>query len=168
MSSLTLEIIQGDEPRSVTFSQAKTKEKGTIIIGRDRDCDLVLQDKKVSRIHAKIIFKETESTFYLQNLTYKRSHGKPNPIWVNDSLVMEEKIALYKETQIKLGKVLLKVVAIDIPQNGIKCVNGHTVPYTYQGYFCPHCGSFLESGNTVVVSSAQFSNLEGENNESRN
>lgn len=169
MPRLTLEILQENETRSVTFSLTETKEKDLIIIGRDRqNCDLVLQDKRISRIHGKIWFQEIESTFYLQNLTYERPRDQPNPIWVNNSLVMKEKIALFKDTQIKLGKVLLKVVAVDIPQNGIECINGHTVPYTYQGYFCPHCGSFLESGNTVVASSYQFSNLEGENNASRN
>lgn len=167
MPSLTLEIIQGDEPRSVTFSTEKIKSDRGIRIGRNtNDCDLILKDKKVSRLHAEILFKQDESTFYLQNLTAKRSDAKPNPIWVNNSTLIEGEVALSMQTEIKLGHVLLKVVAINIPQNGIKCVNGHTVPYTYQGYFCPHCGSFLESGNTVVVSSSQFPNLGGENNAS--
>ena len=164
MPSLTLEILQGDEPRSVTYDLEQTKKDKVIRIGRNADdCDLILKDRKVSRLHAEIFFKEDEATFYLQNLTAKRPNAKPNPVWVNNSSVIDGEIALSMENQIKLGQVLLKIVAINIPQNGIKCVNGHTVPYTYQGYFCPHCGTFLESGNTVVVSSSQFGNLGGDN-----
>lgn len=163
MPNLTLEILENHETRSITFDTEKINKDGVIRIGRDSEkCNLILKDKKVSRLHGEIFFKQDNSTFYLQNLTAKRTNAKPNTIWVNNAPITEEKIALSVETKIKLGTVLLKVVAIDIPQNGIKCVNGHTVPYTYQGYFCPHCGSFLESGNTVVVSSSQFPNLEGE------
>ena len=164
MPSLTLEIVEGDRPRSVTYDPEQTKKDRVFRIGRNADgCDLVLKDRKVSRLHAEIFFKEKEATFYLQNLTAKRSDAKPNPVWVNSSPITDGEIALSVPTRIKLGQVLLKVVAIDLPQNGIKCANGHTVPYTYQGYFCPHCGTFLESGSTVVVSSSQFGNLGGEN-----
>lgn len=164
MPSLTLEILQGDEPRSVIYNTEQTKNNKTFRIGRNADdCDLVLKDRKVSRLHAEIFFKEAEASFYLQNLTAKRTDAKPNPIWVNSNPITNGEIALSVSTQIKLGKVLLKVIAINVPQNGIKCANGHTVPYTYQGYFCPHCGTFLESGNTVVVSSSQFGNIGGEN-----
>ena len=167
MPSLTLEILQGDKPRSITFSPEPTQSDRKFIIGRHREnCDLVLKDKKVSRLHAEIFFKQDEAAFYLQNLTARRSDAKPNPVWVNNSLV-DGAVVLAVATQIKLGQVLLKVTAVDLPQNGIKCINGHTVPYTYQGYFCPHCGSFLESGSTIVVSSSQFLNLEG-NNATRN
>lgn len=164
MPSITIEILQGDEPRSVTYDPEQTNNKQTIVIGRKSDsCDLILKDKKVSRLHGEIFFKENEAAFYIRNLTAKRPDAKPNPLWVNNSSVIDGETALSMQTQIKLGQIVLKVAAINVPQNGIKCANGHTVPYSYQGYFCPHCGTFLESGSTVVVSSSQLGNLGGEN-----
>ncbi|MDJ0577587.1 MAG: FHA domain-containing protein [Xenococcaceae cyanobacterium MO_234.B1] len=169
MFSITLEILEGDRSRSVTLSLESTKSPQVIRIGRSAaDCDVVLTDKKVSRLHGEIFFKKEEYTFYLRNLTSHRPNSQPNPVWVNSQTIIDREVALRAQTQIQLGQVLLKVLTIDIPQNGIKCVNGHTVPYTYKGYFCPHCGSFLESGSTVAVSSSQFLHLQGESNAARN
>ena len=160
MPGLTLEVLTGDIPRCETLSLEQTLSPEVIRIGRSvADCDLVLKDKKVSRLHAEIFFKKDESTFYLRNLTSQRRDSQPNRVWVNGQTIINGEVALLAQTQIRLGQVLLKVLTTDIPQNGIKCVNGHTVPYSYSGYFCPHCGSFLESGNTVNISSSQFLNL---------
>lgn len=156
MPSITLETIEGDRPRSLTLSLEQTKSPEVIRIGRSMaDCDVVLADKRVSRIHAEIFFKQDKYTFYLRNLTSQRQ-ARPNPIWANGQTIINREVALSAQTQIKLGQVLLNVLTTDIPQNGIKCINGHTVPYSYNGYFCPHCGSFLESGNTVAVSSSNL------------
>jgi len=157
MPSLTLEILEGIRSRSLTLSLEQTNSPEVIRIGRSvADCDVVLKDKKVSRLHAEIFFKKQEYTFYLRNLTSFRPNSQPNPVWVNHQTIINQEVVLLPQTQIQLGQILLKVVTTDIPQNGIKCVNGHAVPYTYGGYFCPHCGSFLESGNTVAISGSQL------------
>lgn len=52
-----------------------TMQNETLIVGRDQDCDLVLDERQVSRQHIKI--KHIENLYYVEDLNSK------NGTWVN-------------------------------------------------------------------------------------
>lgn len=54
-------LISGDDERKVVLNKAK------ITIGRDKDCDVVLDDESISRKHALIHFKHEE--IYIENIS---------------------------------------------------------------------------------------------------
>jgi pSer/pThr/pTyr-binding forkhead associated (FHA) protein/tetratricopeptide (TPR) repeat protein len=75
-----------------------------IIIGRDPDCDISLEDPKISREHAKITLKDQK--FYIADC------GSSNGTFVNHKQIVEEK-ELTSSDQIQLGDAVLQFAIFD-------------------------------------------------------
>ncbi len=166
MYKLTLEWMEGNQERSQTFtSTSHTKQRGAIRIGRDRDqCDLVLSEneRSLSRLHVEIFFNTSTNKFWVRNLTREQLLAKRNPVIVDGQKILEEEAPVKVGSQIQLGKILLKIRAIEQqqpqinqpspqPVYGIKCPTGHILPHDYLGLFCPHCGKGIQSGESQVL-----------------
>ncbi|MEN9262034.1 MAG: hypothetical protein Q6L60_13825, partial [Thermostichus sp. HHBFW_bins_43] len=92
---------------------------------------------------------------------------QPNPIWVNGQKIIQEELALEANSQIQLGRVVLKVKSIEavVKDRGVtlnrgaldalkvKCSrlqNPHYLPPEYQGQNCPYCGYLVLSASLVI------------------
>jgi FHA domain len=166
MYKLTLEWIEGNQGRSQTFTSTQaTKHQGTIRIGRAREqCDLVLSETEssLSRLHVEIFLNTSTNHFWLRNLTKDRPPAKRNPVIVDGQKILDGEVELKVGSQIQLGKIVLKISAIEQlqpeinqpsnqPVYGIKCPSGHILPHDYLGLFCPHCGKGIQSGESQVL-----------------
>lgn len=166
MYKLTLEWREGNQGRSQTFTSATpTKHRGTIRIGRDRkQCDLVLSETEssLSRLHVEIFFNTSTQSFWVRNLTKDRLPAKRNPVIVDNQKILDGEVEIKVGSQIQLGKLAFKIIAIeqqqpeldrasDLPVYGINCPSGHVLPYDYLGLFCPHCGKGIQSGESQVL-----------------
>lgn len=157
MYKIFLEWIEEGRQRSQTISsEDNTKEKGQIFIGRDENqCDIVLPvgEKSVSRLHVVIFYDSEKTCFFLRNLTSDRP--KPNPAIVDGRKIVSEKVSISSGSVIQLGKISLRIKQLDIVQPkqsyGLKCPNGHEIPYGYIGDFCPHCGYSLQAVETIIL-----------------
>lgn len=157
MYKITLEWIEEDRQRSETISsEDNTKEKGKIFIGRDENqCDIVLplDEKTVSRLHVVIFYDFQQNCFLLRNLTSDRS--QPNPVIIDGNKIIFEQAQVSLGSVIQLGKISLKTTQIETIESnqsyGLKCINGHQIPYDYIGDFCPHCGFSLQAVQTIFL-----------------
>jgi len=164
MHRLTLEWVECDRTLSQSISSEKaTKIPGLIRIGRDAaKCDVVLNDttNTVSGLHVEIFFESRTNEFFLRNCTKDRA--QPNPALVDGRRIIQEEIPIRIGSRIQIGKMVLNVKDIQLPQGvsqqaqektvyGVQCINGHIVSYKYVGDFCPHCGTGLQAVGTVVM-----------------
>ncbi|MCU0542352.1 MAG: FHA domain-containing protein [Oscillatoriaceae cyanobacterium Prado104] len=171
MYKLTLEWMEGGRERSQTFTSVQTtKCPGAIRIGRSKEhCDLVPSETEssLSRLHAEIFLNTNTNNFWVRNLTRDRPAAKRNPIIVDGQKVLEGAASINTGSQIQMGKIALKIGAIepieaeqinqvsDRPVYGVKCPSGHILPYNYLGLFCPHCGKAMQSGESEVLKQAK-------------
>ncbi|MEM1393587.1 MAG: FHA domain-containing protein [Cyanobacteria bacterium P01_A01_bin.80] len=157
MYKMILEWIEKGRQRSETFSsEGNSKEEGKVFIGRDKTkCDVVLpvNENTISRFHAVILYDSQNNCFFVRNLTSGRP--QPNPITVDGKTIISEKVGISSGSVIQLGKIPLNVKLIEIIQSqkqyGLKCLNGHQIPYDYIGDFCPHCGFSLQAVETIFL-----------------
>ncbi|MEN9229849.1 MAG: FHA domain-containing protein [Thermostichus sp. DG02_5_bins_236] len=164
---LTLEWTEAEQHRSQTLSSDLSK---LVTIGRDPDCDVVLNDqaRSVSGVHAGLYFDPKSLSFHIRNLTRDRLPPKqPNPIWINGQKVIQEELSIAPNSQIQLGRMVLKVKSVEavMKDRGItlsrgsldalkvKCSrlqNPHYLPPEYQGQNCPYCGHLVLSASLVM------------------
>ena len=157
MYKITLEWVEEGRQRLETISsEEETKEKGKIFIGRDENqCDIILplDEKTVSRLHVLIFYDSQQNCFFLRNLTSDRS--QPNPVILDGKKIIYEQATISSESVIQLGKISLKITQLETIQGkqsyGLKCINGHEIPYDYIGDFCPHCGFSLQAVQTIFL-----------------
>lgn len=85
MSKLTLFWRECGKERSYTIdlNDPDSKVTGTIRLGRDPRCDVVLHDPRISGVHAEITFNPSQGNFCIQNLR------ESNPILVNDQQLIQ-------------------------------------------------------------------------------
>lgn len=141
-----------------------------VTIGRDPNCDVVLNDqaRSVSGVHAGLYFDPKSLSFHIRNLTRDRLPPKqPNPIWVNGQKVIQEELSIAPDSQIQLGRMVLKVKSIEAVMKDrgvtlsrgsldalkVKCSrlqNPHYLPPEYQGQNCPYCGHLVLSASLVI------------------
>ncbi|WGV24215.1 FHA domain-containing protein [Halotia branconii] len=158
MYKITLEWIENGRQRSeIISSEDNLKEKGKISIGRDKNqCDIILpiSEKSISRLHAIMFYDFHNNCFFIKNSTSNRP--QPNPVIVDGRKIIYEQIGVYSGSLIQLGKISLKIKQIEIIQSqqsyGVRCLNGHQIPYKYIGDFCPHCGFSLQAVETTLLS----------------
>ncbi|MCC5617349.1 FHA domain-containing protein [Nostoc sp. CHAB 5836] len=97
---------------------------GTVSIGRDPKCDLVLQDDTVSTLHVEIFFNQLQNRFFIRNL-----RGLQNLPTVDEVLLYPDKeFSLYKGSVICLGKQILKVTDISI--SGVSNVDATNLKFS--------------------------------------
>lgn len=157
MYKITLEWTEEGRTRTRTISDKdNTKQIGKIFIGRDeKQCDIALptSEKTVSRLHVVIYYDSRRKGWYLTNLTSDRQ--APNPAIVDGKIIILEEILLSVGSKIQLGKIHIIVKQIEVHETqsayGIKCVNGHVLPYDYMGDFCPYCGYALQANETIYL-----------------
>lgn len=77
---------------------------GTLTVGRRSDCEIVLRDKLVSRVHARIIVGAESAA--IEDL------GSSNGIFVNSQRV-KGLHRLYARDTIKIGEQVLEVLGFD-------------------------------------------------------
>jgi len=81
----------------LTFGNRTYSFQKTVIIGRDKACNIVLDDPLVSRKHAKITVIDNKK-FYLEDL------NSTNGTYVNNNpLIKGGKVQLKKEDKIRVG-----------------------------------------------------------------
>lgn len=100
MSLLTLSWQDAGIPRSVSFDLAEPiyKTNDALRLGRDEDqCDVVLDDPGVSRLHAEIRWHPATQQFTIQNLR------DINPIAVDGRILSQGTQAIRSGTMIVLG-----------------------------------------------------------------
>ena len=126
MNQLILEWQESGQVKTHTIEdQQTTYHPGTFRIGRDpAQCDLVLADERVSRLHIEIFFLPDWQRFYLRNL-------KPqNPPRIDGGLLVEGEVALNQDNIISLGQTELKVINIVITDEVTMAVITPTVMAT--------------------------------------
>ena len=89
-------LIRGT-PQGKKYSLKNGKK---FVLGRDKTCDIVLDDVNISRHHAQILI-EGEKIF-IEDL------GSRNGTYLNDEVIGGTKTTLAKEDMIKLGSTILK------------------------------------------------------------
>ncbi|NJN13121.1 MAG: FHA domain-containing protein [Richelia sp. RM2_1_2] len=158
MYQIILEWFEEGHQRSQTLSsESNTREKGKIFIGRDEDkCDIILpiNEKSVSRLHVVIFYDYQKNCFLIKNLTSDRP--QPNPVIVDGKTIIYQQANISSGTIIQLGKIALKIRQLETIKSkqsyGLRCLNGHQIPYDYIGDFCPHCGFSLQGVETTFLS----------------
>ncbi|MBO3461854.1 FHA domain-containing protein [Aetokthonos hydrillicola Thurmond2011] len=162
MNALTLQWHDaGEDKTQQIYEQQPSKNQGTIRIGRDPyQCDIVLNEPTVSRLHVEIYFHSSEQKFFIRNL---RDYNIP---LVDGRELIQGEFALTEGSVFYLGQQELKVVAISIPSarslqqqgvSGLECPKCHEVsPIEYLRASCPWCGTFLSGAFTVLVQPSQI------------
>lgn len=158
MNELTLQWREKDQFKIQAIGdQYPSREPGVVRLGRDpARCDIVLQERSVSGLHVELFWQHNQ--FYIRNLRAS------NPPLVDQTPLPKGERPLHQGSKICLGRIELTVTEISVPaapssaeqaSYGIRCPNadcGQVLPYTpaslQQG--CPHCGSSLAAGVTVV------------------
>lgn len=110
MSQLTLSWQEQGTVRSQSFDLAhlNSKSPGGIRLGRDQQqCDLVLNDPSVSRLHAEVSWNETDQQFYIRNLR------NINPIAVDGQVITQGIQPIRHGTMIVLGETTLQVTQVE-------------------------------------------------------
>jgi predicted component of type VI protein secretion system len=109
MNALTLQWQDAGQQKTQQISDRQaSKNPGTFRIGRDPlQCDLVLSDATVSRLHIEIFFHQQQQNFYIRNL-------KPgNPPLVDGQQLFHGEMPLRQGSVIRLGqKTEIKVIAV--------------------------------------------------------
>jgi pSer/pThr/pTyr-binding forkhead associated (FHA) protein len=83
---------------------------GTVSIGRDPKCDVVLKNDTLSSFHVEIFFNQTQNCFFIRNL-----QGLKNlPVVDGVLLYPNKEVFLYKDTVIFLEKQKIKVTDVSI------------------------------------------------------
>jgi pSer/pThr/pTyr-binding forkhead associated (FHA) protein len=156
MNTLILEWIgnNGASQRQTITDTDLTKIPGRFRIGRDRhQCDLVIDNNTVSRLHIEIWFSEPQRSFLLRNL------APNNTPMVDGQRIGQGEIALRQGSRIILGQILFNVVSVEEslgatvvvapPDNGFQRGNQHHQNHQHQnhqqqaspeyGLECPRC-----------------------------
>jgi hypothetical protein len=113
MSTLVLEWVESNGGGSQTRTQnisdtAPTRNPGTFRIGRDRNqCDLVVDNNTVSRLHIEIGFSESQESFFLRNL------APNNAPTVDGQRITQGEVPLRQGSNITLGQVIFNVVSLE-------------------------------------------------------
>lgn len=86
---------------TLTIKNKSFRFEKTIIIGRDKSCNITLNDPLVSRRHAKITVIEGKK-FYIEDL------NSTNGTYVNNNPILKgKKILLKKNDKIRMGSTTL-------------------------------------------------------------
>jgi pSer/pThr/pTyr-binding forkhead associated (FHA) protein len=159
MYKISLEWFDGNRTHTRTIlAEDKTKENGLITIGRDENqCDIFfpISETTVSRSHAAIFYDGKQKKLFVKNLTKNKT--TPNPVIVDGKSVILEAAPLKIGSIIKLGKLSINVTQIEFTATGteqvygVRCINGHLLPYDHIGDFCPYCGVSLQASETVLM-----------------
>jgi pSer/pThr/pTyr-binding forkhead associated (FHA) protein len=97
-----LEKVIRDEDRVLVFCGQRVPVTGKIVVGRDPSCDIVIDNKLVSKRHAMI--QKIKGDFFVTDL--KSTNGT----FVDGERVPEGKyVRLAPGARIKIGKSLLKL-----------------------------------------------------------
>ncbi len=99
---MRLEKAIRDDDRTLVFCGQRVPLTGKIVIGRDRSCDIVIDNKLVSKRHAMI--QKIKGDYFVTDL--KSTNGT----FVNGERVPDGKyVRLEPGARIKVGKSLLKL-----------------------------------------------------------
>lgn len=82
-----------------------TFKSNTLVIGRDDDCDLIIQDKSISRKHLRIDIDIDK--FYVTDM------GSSNGTFVDNEKI-EGRVRVNTETHIRAGKITIQVVTPEV------------------------------------------------------
>ena len=82
-----------------------TFKSNTLVIGRDDDCDLIIQDKSISRKHLRIDIDIDK--FYITDM------GSSNGTFVDNEKI-EGRVRINTETHIRAGKITIQVVTPEV------------------------------------------------------
>ena len=124
-------------------------DKQTVLIGRQPDCHVVLNDGHISRQHGEI--------YVQQSIFFVRTLSKTNPIWINEKHKLEfnKTVPLQVGDVLRIGPIRLQVKEIKDhaeDQLKIRCATcGRAVDVNLRD--CPYCGSSLAFGETIVPTS---------------
>ena len=112
-----------------------------IRIGRDADCQIVLEAPTVSRISAEIKF--IDGSFLLTNLS------KTNPIrFYEEKLNINESKRVQEKNNFKIGTTTFSIIKIILPLYKVRCI---TCRRAVDGRLqdCPWDGTSLSSAATI-------------------
>jgi Inner membrane component of T3SS, cytoplasmic domain len=111
MRELTLSWIEAGQPKTAIVRDGNGKHSGTFWLGRHPDeCDILLNDPSVSRLHVEIFFDPIRNGFYLRKLP----QGRLDPVVDGRSIQVGE-AELKLGSQISLGATAIAVTAISVP-----------------------------------------------------
>jgi pSer/pThr/pTyr-binding forkhead associated (FHA) protein len=95
-----LECMLKDDERILVFRGRRIPLVGKLVVGRDQSCDIVLDNKLVSKKHALI--QKIKDEFFIADM------NSTNGTYVNEELVPEGKyVKLEAGDKIKIGKTVL-------------------------------------------------------------
>jgi len=93
--------IKENKVATLTLRNRSYKFEDTIIIGRDKSCNIVINDPLVSRRHAKITLVDGQK-FYIEDL------NSTNGTYINNNPVMKgTKKLLKQDDEIRIGNTVL-------------------------------------------------------------
>jgi FHA domain len=176
---LTLTWTESDRLKTQTIDSCQHNEMSTAFrIGRDpAQCDLVLTDNTVSRLHVELFFNSSWKRFYLRNLQPKNSPK------IDGGLLIAGEVVLHPGSIIELGRVQITVTQISeahpnisfgvsvskLPQYSpvkplqsrvlfssenyrLECPNCHSLsPLDLRNSACLHCGHFLADAESILI-----------------
>lgn len=99
-------LITGD----LAGERIKLKEDTPLVIGRDQSADLTLPEKKISRNHARVLWKVTFSEITIEDL------DSLNGTYVNGEAVHGSR-SLFHKDRIQIGSFLIEVDAPSVRRN---------------------------------------------------
>ncbi|MGB3238100.1 MAG: FHA domain-containing protein [Geitlerinemataceae cyanobacterium] len=178
--TLTLTWTEIDRIQTETIDSLKHSDTANAFrLGRDpSQCDLVLVDNTVSRLHVEVFFKPDWQRFYLKNLQPK------NPPKIDGGVLISGEVALNSGSTIELGQLQLTIVDIsDLkpysppvaeivskipkysppealrspilfarPNYGLECPHCHHFsPLDMRNSACTHCGHFLADAESILI-----------------
>jgi FHA domain len=163
MYELTLEWQEQNETKiQKIIVEFSSQHCDRLVLGRNPQlCHLILdrEDLTCSRLHAEIIFKSPENSFYL------RKHPEASrPVIVDGKIINSREVLLSQNSVITLGKTEIKVTSISsspeymIICSNLKCLNPHphrAVDAKYLFQNCPWCGNFLSDGPTFFPTKSE-------------
>ncbi|MBN2134586.1 MAG: RDD family protein [Acidobacteria bacterium] len=101
--------------------------KPELTIGRGKECDIRLNDDKISRLHARILT--------LKNDIYIEDNGSSNGTYLNNKLITGKKKIKVGDI-IQLGSFVLKV-DFEVPTKQYPALDPELLKK--EGFSCPHC-----------------------------
>jgi pSer/pThr/pTyr-binding forkhead associated (FHA) protein len=89
-----------DDDRTLVFAGKRVPLVGQLVIGRDASCDVVIENKLVSKRHAMI--QKIKADYFVTDL------GSTNGTFINEQRVPQDKyMKIEPGDHIKIGKIVL-------------------------------------------------------------
>lgn len=97
-----INIIHRNQSCTITYKGKKIPLISKITIGRDKNNDIILESRLISRFHAEL--QKIKGDYYIHDL------NSSNGTFINDKIIPKDKyVKVSQDNIIKIGKTVLKI-----------------------------------------------------------